>query len=415
MHKRWLWPRHKLRRWKLARLSQLVDYAYLSTSFYRAKYDEIGFTPGDIRSYDDFRQLPLVHRDDLIREFPHGIVSRQTNISKCRRVCSSGSSGKPVQMLVTQRRADLDTFFKYRQFELMSGFRLPPDRWLYNIHHSLWWYTSFLGQYPVFSLCQACPPASALHHIRQLRPIVVASLASTLHSLAELGVELRSCGVRLISTNSESSTLEERCRWERIFGVPIRDEYSSEELDIVAHQCEAGTYHVVEDDCHLESLDQDDAGVGNVVGTDLWNRAMPIIRYWQGDLIRINEKDKCLCGSGTRIVAELHGRLDQAFTSKTLGRITPGNLMELCDSYLSPAASGVHEFRLIQRSIETVELLYVPRKGIESLDSAHLVGFKRSLARLFGYAPYLRITRLNEIPILGGYKRRSIICELGQE
>jgi phenylacetate-CoA ligase len=388
LKERFFWDRSRLEAWVLRRLSLIVDHAYENTDFYRRIYRQAGFRPGDIRSYEDFHRLPTVRRDDLIREFPHGIVARGVDPEACRWIRSSGSSGKPVQMVVEQRRADLDTFFKYRQFELMGGFDLLPDRWIYNIHHSLWWYTSFLGHYPVFTLGQECRPESVLRHIERLRPLVVSSLASALPGLAGLGESLAAHGVGLVATNSETSSPEERARWERVFGVPVRDEYSSEELDIIAHHCRYGEYHLVEDDCYVESLEPDGNGVGHAVGTDLWNQAMPIIRYQQGDLIRIDEGVVCPCGSGTRVLGELHGRADQAFISEQKGLIAPGNLMELCDLYLAPAASGAAEFRLVQSGLRDVELIYVP------------------------HGEALRLTRAGRIPPESGYKRRTILCKV---
>jgi phenylacetate-CoA ligase len=410
---RFYWDRERLNAWKLKRLATIVDFAFENTRFYHRLYESVGFRSGDIRSYKDFERLPSISRNDLIREFPYAITARSVDLKACYWSRTSGSSGKPVQVVVDQRRGDLDIFFKYRQFGVMRNLALDPDQWIYNVHHTLWWYTSFAGRYPVFTLAQECPPEKMLAHIARLRPIVVSTLPSVLPGLAGLGQPLADHGVRLVATNSEASSPGERREWEKVFHVPVRDEYSSEELDILGHQCHLGTYHLLEDDCHVECLDPDADGVGHVVGTNLWTVAMPIIRYHQGDLISIDEHTTCACGSGGRIIRTLHGRTDQAFISRLKGRIASGNLMEICDVCLTPEHSGVYEYRLVQFTHHKVALIYVLRPGAGELNPAVVACMRESLERLFGYSPQLELRRVDSIPSDTGFKRRTILCKVG--
>ena len=225
---RFFWPKARIEAWQLKMLRSLVDFAFTNTDFYYQLYSKAGYGLGAIRSLDDFARLPIITRADLIAEFPGGIISKSTDLAQCRRVRSSGSSGKPVEIAISTERADLDTLFKYRQFEIMGGLQLKANRWLYNIHHALWWHSSFAGKYPVFSLGQNCSPTVTIDHIAKLRPQVISSIASALPELAKVGVDFSELGVELISTNSEGSSKTERKMLEEAFNVPVRDEYSSE-------------------------------------------------------------------------------------------------------------------------------------------------------------------------------------------
>jgi hypothetical protein len=83
------------------------------------------------------------------------------------------------------------------------------------------------------------------------------------------------------------STQTERDEMSRLFGCPVLDEYSSEELTRIAAQCVHLTYHVFEDINYMEVVDEEGRlaqGPGVLVGTNLHNKAMPIIRYLQNDL-----------------------------------------------------------------------------------------------------------------------------------
>ena len=57
------------------------------------------------------------------------------------------------------------------------------------------------------------------------------------------------------------------------------------ELTRIALECKNSNYHLEEDSCYVEVLNQNKIirnGTGVVVGTNLLNMATPIIRYYQG-------------------------------------------------------------------------------------------------------------------------------------
>lgn len=405
---RLFWDIEKITAWKLQVLSQLVDWAFSTSTFYKKIYSNIGFELGGIRSYSDFESLPIITRDDLISHFPNEIPSNKYNINECRWMSSSGSSGKPVQIILPQKRADLDTLFKYRMFEFMGGFKLAPSDWLYNIGHAMWWHTSILGQYKVFSVSQDCPPEEILKHIKLLKPTVISSLGSYLEKLSSVSGNLSEHGVKLISTNSESTSKNERIKWSEIFGIPVCDEYSSEELDLLGMECPYRNYHTVEDDCHMEIIEQEKNNLMGVVGTDLWNLAMPIIRYYQGDLADWDSNNElCSCGSSFRRIKNLHGRADQAFFSISKGKILPGSLMDAAEEFLCADNSGIREFRVIQTHKDKVDLLLVNNGNVENKDI--LTGFEEKLSYLFGYKITLQTNRVEFMPIENSFKRRTFL------
>src|SRR3989338_10325616 len=220
--------------WKIKKLRSLVDWAFTTSPYYAELYRRVGYEVGAIHSLSDFEKLPTISKDDVINNFPAGITSSKVDLEKCRWMSSSGSSGKKTQIVLPQERSDLDTLFKYRMFEFMGGFRLDSDRWLYNIHFCLWWHTSFLGDHPVFSVKQKCAPEQIYQHLQWIRPQVVSSIGSYLEQLASLRRSLSDFGVQVVSTNSETTSIQERKRRSEIFEVPVLDEYSSEELDLLA-------------------------------------------------------------------------------------------------------------------------------------------------------------------------------------
>lgn len=408
--KRLTLDRDKLDAWKLDKLSNLVDCAFTTSPFYRDKYRKIGYELGGIRSYKDFMSLPTISKDEVIANFPSGMPSEKYDPSQCRWMSSSGSSGKQVQIILPQHRANLDILHKYRMFEFMSGRRTEPSRWIYNIHYCVWWHTSVLGEYRVFTLSQDCPGFYTLKHIKYLKPQVISSIGSYLQQLALLGERLDIHGVELVTTNSETTTQEERDRYENIFKVPVRDEYSSEELDIMAMQCIDKHYHIVEDDVHLEIINCDDSGVGEIVGTDLWNQAMPMIRYEQGDLCELEHSGGlCTCGSHFNRLEKLHGRADQGLSTLTGTTIPPGSILDAVERFFCRENSNIKEFRVVQKAPDRIEVLYVNYDDSIKVDNRIFEDFQLHLSKIFSHKVYIYPIKLDQIPAEKSYKRRTVI------
>src|SRR5262249_40595699 len=115
-----------------------------------------------------------------------------------------------------------------------------------------------------------------------------------------------------INVNSEMSSAAEREFLSRKLDTFVFDDYSSEELTRIASQCREKTYHLFDDINYIEVVDDGgrtvpDGVVGNIVGSNLHNRAMPLLRYMQGDRGAIRSA-RCGCGRSFRILEKLEGR-----------------------------------------------------------------------------------------------------------
>jgi phenylacetate-CoA ligase len=411
-HQRLYATREDLDAWRLRRLARLVDWAFTTSPFYKQRYARAGYELGAIRSFRDFEALPALSRDDVAAGYPYGLPSLAFNPASCRLAGTSGASGKRVQLIVRQHRADLDTVFKYRMFEFAGDFRLGEQDWLYNLHHVPWWHTSMLGRYRVFSVSQECHADAVLEHIAMLRPKVVSCVGGYLEKLASAAHSLADLGVALVNTNSEQTSRRERRDAEHILGVPVRDEYSSEEIDLISMECRAGQHHVVEDNAYVEIVAADSNGIGAVVATDLWNQAMPMIRYEQGDLAAWStQAAACTCGSHFRRLEAIHGRSNDAFRNADGAIVTSAELLHAIELHFCLGDTGLSEFRVVQRQPRMVEVMYVSGATLANPDVA-LSGFAAHLSRLFGHPVAVKASPVEALPTIASYKRRTLICQL---
>jgi phenylacetate-CoA ligase len=110
----------------------------------------------------------------------------------------------------------------------------------------------------------------------------------------------------------------------------------------------------------------DDADLYEVIGTGLWNRAMPLVRYRTGDQIRLRK------GSSVAAVAE--GR--ESFLS-VIGRsgdyiVSPSGARLLGIDHIPRNVPHIVRAQFIQESAQAVTLLVVPAPGFDE-DSRKLL------------------------------------------
>jgi phenylacetate-CoA ligase len=353
---------------QLARIRQLVDHAYATVPLYRELYAGAGFEPGDLHGWDDFRRLPFVSKELLVSSYPDRAISRSFRASRLIVSRSSGSSGRvldvayPAQTLVTYALATLRVY--------RMGFRYRPwHRHLY-VYTAPYPFSSILGLYPLWFVSTLAPPEEILRSIQDVRPHLLVCYPSHLRQIAEIGGDEARERIRprLISVSSEMSTQGERDRLSDWFGCPTLDNYSSEELARIAAQCRFGTYHVFEDMNYLEVVDPaglPTEGRGLLVGTNLHNFAMPLIRYQQNDLGQVVEPGVrgCPCGWRFRPLRHLEGRRNDSFVLPSGRVLTSGFLLDATYEFLLRYPAAVTDFCLIQETRRRVRLEVVAGRG----------------------------------------------------
>ncbi len=116
-----------------------------------------------------------------------------------------------------------------------------------------------------------------------------------------------------LKSYSQQMTRDVRELVEKIFQVPVNENYGLNEIGVVASRCpEGGRYHVHAEHCLVEVVDDDgipcsEGEVGRIVVTGLTNSAMPLIRYDSGDLA-VQLSGPCPCGRTLPSFGDITGR-----------------------------------------------------------------------------------------------------------
>lgn len=277
----------------LTTLAELLEYSRRHVPHYQSLVP-----PGPVTRENAvavLRCLPLLRRAAVRSERPR-LWSAEGDARRWRRVHTTGTTGAPLEVVVDDaaQHAELAALVRHVRrhlgghaglaimhltLHLASTSRAslspdPPDVALVK------WNLSRAWQLPDDELRSA---------LGELRGKVITVMPSVMAALCDrLGPF---CGVepQLVVLSGEQFTAGLRERIQETFNCPVTALYTLAEAGIVAYECgESGTYHVEETGALLEVVgDRGDPlppGVaGDVVVTPLVNRAMPLLRYVNGD------------------------------------------------------------------------------------------------------------------------------------
>ena len=318
-----LLPREDLATVQLERLRALVARVKERVPLYGERLADVG--PDDLASLDDLRRLPFTRKDDLRDTYPLGMlaVPRET---LARIHASSGTTGKPT--VVAYTAGDLDLFARMNARALaMAG--AEPGMTLHNAYG----YGLFTGGLGLHGggerLGLNVIPVSGgmterqLVLIQDLRPDVIActpSYALTLaNAFAEQGVGPDEVSLRLAVVGAEPWTERMREEIDAGLGVRCTNIFGLSEVIGPGVSCEcleerAGS-HVNEDHFLPEVVDPDsgeplpDGEEGVLVFTTLTKEALPLLRYWTGDICSLSSAP-CSCGRTLVRMGPIVGRSD---------------------------------------------------------------------------------------------------------
>jgi phenylacetate-CoA ligase len=395
---------------QLKKISELVDYAYINIPLYRKKYDEINYRVGDIKTWKDFEKLPILYKEELIDGFPFDITEDIDNFIFSTR--SSGSSGKFVTLAVSLEAILIDTIQGVRQFMIQSNYDYNEDDTILFIYTCPWWIQDIDGKYKQHFLPTTTKVDLAIKKIKKLRPKIISTYPTYLEKISSTNIKLSDYNVKYVIVHSEQSSSKQRKLLSEKLGVQVLDEYSSEELTRIALECTYNIYHLEEDACYIELLDPitnekvEYGKEGIVVGTNLINKATPIIRYYQGDLAVINSPRDCPCGSNARTMEMIKGRYMDSIITNTGEIIPASSFMDIAYNWFldyNIPLQGLR-YQFIQIDIDLVELYLV--KGFYELDIKII---KDSVYLLLPKSMKLVVKEVDVLPKFKGNKYRPVI------
>ncbi len=337
------WPAERLASLRSSQLQELVDYAVARSPWHRerlAGLDVEQLDPGSLR------QLPVMGKADLMEHFDDIVTDERLSLERVNAhletvdnngyllgrytaVTSGGSSGERGVFVydwegwATFCVSALAHLLRAKQSDPELSSRPLIVAWVtagHFTHASAAVGRTFAGpevithRFPV-----TLPTSEIVAGLNRAQPDAMVAYPSALHPLsfeAEAG-RLR-INPKLIQSAAEPLLPEIRAAAEEAWGVRVGNLWGTSEGGGTAIPCEHRSSHLSEHLVIVEAVDEHGRPVApgersaKVYLTNLYNRALPLIRYEITDEVTVMS-EPCPCGSAMPCVADIQGRLDDTF------------------------------------------------------------------------------------------------------
>lgn len=382
------WSPDRLAALQLAKLRQILDHAVRNCPHHA---ERLAASTAGFQDLDDLQRLPLLSRDEVRR---HGRAMCWRHMPHRRLVdYSRGSTDEPLPYYWDRRRQAWDKANRLRG-HAWQGFSAtdrelhlwpidPPvdfggqmRLWLRKIRDQL------LDDVQIDCLDALGEGSAAVSEAwRRFDPLRLTAypsvLCEALGFARQSGVHFGSSSLRCVFLTGEVTFDWQRELIESTLAVPTAQTYGVQELGAIAFTCPRGGWHLCAESAIVEVIRHHrPAGpgeLGEVVVTGLESRAMPMIRYCTGDIVRA-ARDGCSCGLGLPCLPAILGRAGDFLETQTGEWLEPaavvaclGDLLENGHFQVLQGAGGGVEVRVASAAAEAERLAQPIGQAIHGL------------------------------------------------
>ncbi len=403
------------------RIRTIVAHAFKTVPFYRDAMQQAGLRPRDIQSADDLARLPLLTGEQLARN-PGQFVSSRYRDGPGIEIHTTGTSGHTKRVRYDPAALFLNLARGRRQQVVFAHF---VGRQFGQRQLSIWRAENIFIPIGDFYRSNAWRPRLVSHHsmrvlaedsvetnvakISAFNPDIIRSYGSYLGAFFRQAWQRKLPLVKpkLVVYFSDHMADADRRLIEDEIGVPVVSTYGATEAMHIAYQCERREgFHINLDDIAFRVVDDQGrrvgpGGTGQVVISNLLNRATVLLNYGLGDVVTLNE-EPCACGRTLPTLARIEGRSDDlVFLSD--GRMLHSSVF-MQHLHKIP---GIVQVQVIQEEQQAFMLRAVCRAEVDWHRVAQQID--ANLRSLCGRDILLKLERVDVIPPEPGGKVRAVI------
>lgn len=417
-------------RWKglqRKRVKQIVTHAYESVRFYRSYMIEKGLGPSDFNSASDLRKLPLISKETLMKN-PESFLSTHFQKSQCLELRTGGTTGEPAslwhdpQSLILQfaygerERAAITRLLKknlgYRVMVVTypgSAFETILQFYDHNLFFPRW------ARPNRVIISTANPLSDNLDSLNQYKPDVLVTYGSYLGALFRYAIRHRKKihKPKIAIYGADSLSEADRQLLEEDLRIGILSNYGACEALKIGFMCELGKgFHLHPDLCVLSVINEKRQSVrpgerGEIVISNLLNRATVLLNYRLGDLAILDERP-CECGRTFPLLQSLEGRREDIIELPDGNTVHPRLVWSVFKK-----RPEVQRYQVVQQGPWSFAVKVLPVEGINMKTLEE--GLKREFESLFGVQAQIDIVFVNAFPPTGLAKFRAVVSRKTEE
>lgn len=389
-------------------LSAILDYAVTNTRYYSSC------------NLHNINSFPVISKPDIIDNMDDMFSKEYIDKKEMLKTMStSGSTGTPLKIYqdpdkVRRNKADVLFFFKIGGYNV--GDRMYYMR-IWTKHNKKSKLERIKENFRMFNTSNLNTVGSrkfinVMSYDKSSKVILAyaSSFTALIDNLENEGIS--NWNVKSIFTGSEELPTNVKKKMEKVFKCPVMSRYSNQENGMIGQQPITGEDYFELNDAsyHIEFLKLNsnapaaEMEEARIVVTDLFNKAMPLIRYDTGDIGIYSYKQNTL-GNTKRILHSIKGRKNDYLYSNNKEKLAPQVFSVLMWEY-----NCFKQYQLIQEDYDKIILKLVYKENSDkSIVEARI---KKDISRIFGKSTQIKIVELKDIPISESGKRRYIISKI---
>jgi phenylacetate-CoA ligase len=359
--------------YQLTHLKKLLLHAYSKSVHYKKLFDENGISVSDIQTLSDLKKIPYLTKIDLSTKLTD-ITAINSGLLVSKKT-TGGSTGQAVTLLKNADALARERAATWRSYK-WAGVAIgdPQARfWGVPLHVSQrlkYRIINFIANRKIFSAFNIDEQCLDVFYRQLLRfkPAYLYGYVSVIEIFASYIKKHQYVlpdSIKCVITTSEVLSAAVRKEIEGSLKLDVFNEYGCGEVGSVAHECEHGEMHVMDDNLILEIIPAiDSSSVGEIVVTDLFNYATPLIRYRLGDYASISEKN-CACGRTLKVIGNIHGRAYDCIHTEDDKVFHPEVMMYIFED-IKTAVGGIKQFQVVQETLGSLCINIIKAEGYSS-------------------------------------------------
>ena len=348
---------------------------YENVPLYHDWFRARNLLPEEIKTTDQLRLLPVLTRQTIEDNYPGRILSVKARIENVVRRTTSGTTGKPLEVLWDNEYCDtisslrlLSVWFtgtshlaKTVEIQYFGSDSPEPRRRSASRRARKILFGPMVAPKLLTLRASKMGFRKSITEVEEeLLRIHPAAVESRPSYLRRLGLHLknggRTLGVKKIVSDGEYLSKQVREDLADLFQAEVFDFYGANELGPLALECGAHAgKHLNMDYFVFEFLKNGEpvspGEQAEVLITPLYNKTMPLLRYRVGDLVIPDSDDSCECGLHLPRLKEVLGRPNDGLVLPDGTQIPTGVVVDYIEDTVR-----LREYQLIQTARNSILL-----------------------------------------------------------
>ena len=412
------WSEGKLRELQWQRLKAMLRFIYKNNQFYKSRFQSVGVHPDQVRAPEEISKLPVLTKKEIRLNTP-AMISSGYHMEDLICFKTGGSTGKALELFITEECSELrnacarrhDRWTGWEPGEAIGALWGNPKR-PKSLREKM---VDRLVQPVIYLDTMEFSDMSVQRFAEEWGTAQPTLLFGHAHSIFLLANHVKRMNIRIIRPKGILSTSmmllpHERDVIEKVFKVKVFDRYGCEEVSLIASECEQHQgMHLNIEHLYIEFLKEDGTAAGpgeegQIVVTDLMNKAMPFIRYRVED-VGVPSDKKCDCGRGLPLMERVAGRVADFLIRPDGSKVAGISLIENTLTRIP----GIDQMQIVQEEVGSIILNIVRGPAFTTDTAEDLAGYFKSL---FGEGSRVGINIIEEIKPERSGKYRFSICRV---